>query len=173
MNESLDKTPQLKPQLPYLRYSGLTTLVHELWAENGKYLLDHPNFFGWSFCCFDRSCTINKLSQWYQQYAEHCLTSGTKDMHTIHQSVHLLIPLNFCIQAIPTSFISCIVYRRAIVYLCKYFPHSRAFSLMRADYCVYIWAGIAPQTHSRSVVSSACAFLAYTGAHQVENIYKE
>ena len=23
-----------------------------------------PVFFGWSFRCFDRSCTINKLSQW-------------------------------------------------------------------------------------------------------------
>ncbi len=51
---------------------------------------------------------------------------------------------------------------RAIVYLCKYFPHLRAFSLMRVDYRVYARAS----RHSR-------LFLAYTGAHQVENNYKD
>ncbi len=54
-----------------------------------------------------------------------------------------------------------------IVYLCKYFPRSRAFSLMCANYRVY--ANISRR--SRAVV--ACALLAYTGAHQVENIYKD
>ncbi len=59
--------------------------------------------------------------------------------------------------------------QEAIVYLCKYSPRSQAFSLMRADYRVYAWAS----HHSHGVVASACAFLAYTGAHQVENIYKD
>ena len=50
-----------------------------------------------------------------------------------------------------------------IVYLCKYFPCSRAFSLMRANHRVY-----APASHhTRGVVDSACAFLAYKGTHQV------
>ncbi len=40
---------------------------------------------------------------------------------------------------------------------------------MCADYRVY--AHISRQ--SRAVVASACALLAYTGAHQVENIYKD
>ncbi len=40
---------------------------------------------------------------------------------------------------------------------------------MSADYRVY--AHISHQ--SRSVVASAYGFLAYTGAHQVENIYKD
>ena len=56
-----------------------------------------------------------------------------------------------------------------IVYFCNYFPRSRDFSLMSADYRVY--AHISRQ--SRGVVASACAFLAYMGAHQVENIYKD
>ncbi len=56
-----------------------------------------------------------------------------------------------------------------IVYLCKYFPRSRAFSLIRVDYRVYAQAS----RHSRGHVASACAFLAYTGAHQVENNYKD
>ncbi len=56
-----------------------------------------------------------------------------------------------------------------IVYFCKYLPHSQAFSLIRADYRVYVQVS----HHSRGVVASACAFLAYMGAHQVENIYKD
>ncbi len=56
-----------------------------------------------------------------------------------------------------------------IVYLCKYFPSSRAFSLMCVDYLVYARAS----HHSRGVVASVRAFLAYTAAHQVENIYKD
>ncbi len=56
-----------------------------------------------------------------------------------------------------------------IVYLCKYFPRSRAFSLMCADYRVYAHIS----RRSRAVVASTCALLAYTGAHQVENIYKD
>ncbi len=55
-----------------------------------------------------------------------------------------------------------------IVYLCKYFPRSRAFSRMRADYRVYAY-----KSRQSGAVASACAFLAYTGAHQVENIYKD
>ena len=54
-----------------------------------------------------------------------------------------------------------------IVYLCKYFPRSRAFSLMWADYRVYKHIS----RRSRAVV--ACVLLAYTGAHQVENIYTD
>ena len=56
-----------------------------------------------------------------------------------------------------------------MVNFCKYFPNSRAFSLMRAHYRVYAQAS----HHSRSVVASACAFLADMDAHQVENIYKD
>ncbi len=56
-----------------------------------------------------------------------------------------------------------------IVYLCKYFPRSRAFSLIRVDYRVYARAS----RHSRGLVASACAFFACTGAHQVENDYKD
>ncbi len=40
---------------------------------------------------------------------------------------------------------------------------------MRADYRVY--AHISCQ--SRAIVASACTLLAYMGAHQVENIYKD
>ncbi len=56
-----------------------------------------------------------------------------------------------------------------IVNLCKYFPRSQAFSLMCADYRVYAQAS----RQSRGVVASDCAILAYTGAYQVENIYKD
>ena len=61
------------------------------------------------------------------------------------------------------------VAKRIIVYLCKYFPRLRAFLILRAEYRVYAQAS----RHSRGVVANACAFLAYTGAHQVENIYKD
>ena len=109
---------------------------------------------------------------------------------------------------------------KLLVYLCKYFPHSRAFSLiMCADYRVYVhisrrwccqrcvacihgrtsggkylqrwtivYLCISPlggfftslmcadyyrvyaqaSRQSRAVVASDCAFLAYTGAYQVE-----
>ena len=57
-----------------------------------------------------------------------------------------------------------------IIYLCKYFPCSRAFSLiMYTDYRVYAQ----PLRQSRAVVASGCAFLACMGAYQVENIYKD
>ncbi len=59
--------------------------------------------------------------------------------------------------------------RCTIVYFCKYFPRSRALSVMRVNYCVYAQA----LRQSRDIVASACAFLAYMGAHQVENIYKD
>ena len=55
-----------------------------------------------------------------------------------------------------------------IVYFCKYFLRLLAFSLMSADCRVY--GHTSRQIHD--VVANACAFLAYTGAHQVENIYK-
>ncbi len=69
----------------------------------------------------------------------------------------------------PQSFWSSIC--DTIVYLCKYFPRSRAFSPMHADYHVYAWASY----HRPGVVASACTFLAFMGAraHQVENIYKD
>ncbi len=54
-----------------------------------------------------------------------------------------------------------------IVYFHTYLPRSRAFSLMGTNYRVYTQAS----RQSCGVVASACAFLAYTGAHQVENIY--
>ncbi len=56
-----------------------------------------------------------------------------------------------------------------IVYFCKYFPSSQAFSLMRADHRVYAHSA----HHSRGVVASTCAFLAYTSAPQVIGIYKD
>ena len=48
------------------------------------------------------------------------------------------------------------------------FPCSRTFSLMSVDYCVY--ARISRTSHG--VVASACAFLSYTGTHQVENLQR-
>ncbi len=56
-----------------------------------------------------------------------------------------------------------------IVYFCKYFHRSQAFSPMSTDYRVYAHIYSA----SRGVVASACALLAYTGANQVDNIYKD
>ncbi len=66
-----------------------------------------PGFLEWSFCCFDRSSTIstNYYNGNNNNYAEHCLTSGTKDTHTIHLIVRLLIPLYLSIQDRPTGFL--------------------------------------------------------------------
>ena len=57
-----------------------------------------------------------------------------------------------------------------IVFFCKYLPRSQAFSLMSADYSVYAYYRAKER---RSVVASTCVFLAYTGAHQVENKYED
>ncbi len=51
-----------------------------------------------------------------------------------------------------------------IVYFGKYFPRLWAFKLMSANL-------LRISRQSRGVVASA--FLAYTGTHQVENIYKD
>ena len=51
----------------------------------------------------------------------------------------------------------------------KHFPSLQTFSLMTSDYHVYAQAS----RKSSIGVASACAFLQYMGADQVENIYKD
>ena len=52
------------------------------------------------------------------------------------------------------------------VYICKHFPPFTDFSLISAGQYEQEFAS------SHGNVASACALLAYTSAHQVENLYK-
>ncbi len=58
-----------------------------------------------------------------------------------------------------------------VVYFYKYFPHSQTFSLMSTAFRIY--AHILCQIKIAAFFASTCAFLAYTGSHQVENIYRD
>ncbi len=111
-----------------------------------------------------------------QVSSEECLSYIKPNMSRFAQNCNLLVYVHFTQQILYCLYKTLrhyVVNMKArvvgIVYLCKYFPRLRAFSLMHANYRIYARAS----RHSRGVVASACAFLAYTGAHQVENNYKD